>query len=255
MPKRNASDLLPQPKQSRKTNAAAKNSRNNSFEANTQRTILVNTLASEINRSFNLYWNGRKSRDFYQRISSKMRKEPMNHPFFMIRKLRSMELHHRYISSHLSHSPVSWQLHKNGDLEVTLEAHCHSTRAYKERADSYYYKLILLSWQKNKLTATHTCQLSDWVPVNEQGMGFEFEFQLPPSTTFWLLAVGQSLCEKKSDIPRATSHAMHIEAVETLVEEDAELAKIMDAEEAMQIKNSINKISTEPRVRAKKLRP
>ena len=48
---------------------------------------------------------------------------------------------------------------------------------------------------------------------------------------------------------------MHIEAVETLVEEDAELAKIMDAEEAMQIKNSINKISTEPRVRAKKLRP
>jgi len=170
------------------------------FKEQSSRTGFLNNLASEINLAIDRYHLAFKESDFYSRLHSAFRQEPLDIRFFLLNRLKHLEVNDNY------------PLRKLGDCKYEVKAttkkiivsvnteHHPSTYAGRYRPNSYYNSIILLCWNKPKGPATVYQQRTDWISIAKQLPDFEFEFLKPPGTTHWLLFHRQRLGKNSKEI-------------------------------------------------------
>ena len=198
------------------------------FEKQISRTVFVNNLAADLNSIIKEYFDRYKISDFYQRAQSKMRKEPLNNPFLLIRRLREMDLHPRYPLGALGSHKLTTAVKKKKELEVSVGVNAFETKALRNHNKSYSLKLILICWLYNINKPVHFCQDSEWLHYAEKDMIFDFNFTLPKNTRFFMICLWHMQGNDEIRDLNMRANAMRIIQVDSLDEEDSALAKERD---------------------------
>ena len=214
------------------------------------RTKFLNELAGELNSAFRGIWPAKKS-DLYQKMLKRFRKEPENRRGLLLMQLKSMEINPRYPLSALgSCSTVVRELEEN--ISVDLQVQAHPPHG-KYDANTYYYEVILFSWDDPNETAFWSRQYSDWIRIGKQfpTPSFEFLFPKPPGTRQWLLCLRVHLGIEDFTLPTLITTGMQITDVGTFDKEEIRILEQRKQEEEKIKKNTINVEDRLVRVKAK----
>ncbi|WP_332732652.1 hypothetical protein [Flavihumibacter sp.] len=254
MAKKDFDPFDPPNRKPRRPNKSSKISRNPDFEKQTSRTVLINNLAADLNRILEGHGEHYKVSNFYQRTQAKMRKEPLNNPFLLYRRLRGMDIHPRYPLTALGDTQITARILKKKRLEVNVMANAFANMAMRHDTNCYSYKLVLICWQYNVKKPVHFSQESEWLHYTAKDMVIDFFFDLPKDTRFFMLCLAH--CQGKDNIhdPLMRCNAMRIMQVDTLDEEDAALAKERDEADIYEEMEK-PKPDTRVRVKARKIEP
>jgi hypothetical protein len=193
------------------------------------RTKLLNDLASEITNSFRQLAGSFKKSNLYQVIQHRFRKEPANNRILLLRQLKELEINPRYPLSKLGNcTTIVKQLKEQISIDLQIQSHPHRG---KYDADSYYYEVILFTWNKSKKPSSISSQFSDWIDIGGDLPGFEFMFPKPANTIHWLLCLRVQLCNKKFDISALVATGMQIRGVGSFNKKEALLLKQRDLDD------------------------
>jgi hypothetical protein len=182
------------------------------------RTQFLNQLASELNSVIKIYTaNKFKSTDFYSRVQSRFRAEPLDNRFLLLNKIVSLEVNNAYRSD-----PGS-EIYKidtdENNIVVSLRVESHPP-GRKFKFDCYCYEMVLLTWNKTNKPATHTSQHSEWIFTNESKPDFEFTFPKNKTTKHWLLCIRKRLGNQSKFIDTRASESMYIADAGTFDKEE-----------------------------------
>lgn len=183
------------------------------------RTKYLNDLAGELNSAFRGIWPAKKS-DLYQKILKRFRREPENSRGLLLMQLKSMEINPRYSLHSLGTcSTTVRELEEN--ISVDLQVQTHPPRG-KYDANTYYYEVILFTWDDPHDTAFWSRQYSDWIRIGKDNPNpaFEFFFPKPPGTCQWLLCLRIHLGVEDVVFPLLTTTGMQITDVGTFDKEE-----------------------------------
>jgi hypothetical protein len=94
------------------------------FKEQHSRTGMLNTLAGEINRVTETYCTSLRPRTFYRILLGRLRREPANNRFLLLRQLKGMEINDTYKLINLGIQTIAVD-HKKDKLIVTLSVAAH----------------------------------------------------------------------------------------------------------------------------------
>jgi hypothetical protein len=219
------------------------------FKQQHERTPFLNKLAGEINSIFKRLAPTIRHQSFYRKLQKQLRREPLSNRFLLLVQTKGMELHPKHRFDSLGHCQL--QAHVlNNKLVVELHGTSHPEPG-RYRANSYYYEVVLISWDKSEGPAEVACQYSDWINMKEGEPIFEFEFSLKKGTRHWLISLRQQLGVNKKKIESVKTEGMKIVEVGSLDKSDLEILR--EREEERKIKSVKKKEEKEPaRVKAKR---
>lgn len=205
----------------RKAIAGGGNSNEPAFKAQHERTIFLNGLAADLNAIVRQYAPLLKPASFYHDLQKEFRKEPLNHRFLLLWRLKGMEVNKRYKLGTLSYHEVEVNVAKK-KLAVSLHVKGHAYGA-KQQFDCYYYDVLLLTWDSTSGAAAVQRQVSDWVDVGGRLPVFDFEFALPKGVVHWMVCVRIVLGSGKQGIGSIGAEGMAVAEVGSLDKEDWKL--------------------------------
>lgn len=205
------------------------------FKKQHARTTYLNTLASEVNTIIKANTGRLKPSSFYEELHRRFRKEPLNNRFLLLLQLKGMEVNPAYPMNKSGSQVTNVKALKN-KIVVTLLVNAHPQPG-KLKADCYYYESMLVTWNKN--TPGHSCQLSDWVQMNNGKPEFEFEFPRTAATTHWLLCLRLRLGLNKQPLTVLSADGMQLVDAGSLNKKDHELLKKRKADV---VKASVSKV-------------
>lgn len=217
------------------------------FKKQYGRTTYLNTLASEINTIIKTNTGRLKPSSFYEELHRRFRKEPLNNRFLLLVQLKGMEVNPAY-PLNMSGSQVTNVKALKNKIVVNLQVNAHPQPG-KLKADCYYYETMLLTWNKN--TPVYSCQLSDWVRMNNGKPEFEFEFAKTAATTHWLLCLRLRLGLNKQTVTVLAADGMQLVDAGSLSKKDYELLKKREADEVKAGVSSAGRKDVEEAARVK----
>jgi hypothetical protein len=182
----------------RKAAAAGIKQHEPSLVAQYSRTRFLNALASELNMVMNTHFPHFKGADFYHRVQKCFRQEPLNRRFLLLLQLKGLELNAGYPIGELGGYRLQTEVAQQ-DLLIQLEA-VHHPLPGRHKADSYFYEVLALFWDKKGGAVVTDWQLSEWIPIGGGRPGFDFRFALPRGTVHWLVCLRQQLGAKGKDL-------------------------------------------------------
>ncbi len=117
-----------------------------SFKKQASRAAVLNKLASQINRVISHFHKDLHPRDFYQRLLSYFRHEPLDNRFMLLQILKGFEVHTRYRFEKLG--KVNMKIKGEGNqLQIALDVLDHLEHC--EKYTSYCYEFLLINWTGN----------------------------------------------------------------------------------------------------------
>lgn len=235
----------------RKPVAAGSKKNEPAFKKQHARTAYLNTLAAEINAIIKANTGRLKPSSFYEELHRRFRKEPLNNRFLLLLQLKGMEVNPAYPMSKSGSHLTNVKALKN-KIVVNLQVNTHPQPG-KLKADCYYYETMLVTW--NKSTSGYSCQLSDWVQLNNGKPEFEFEFARTSATTHWLLCLRLRLGLNNQPITALAADGMQLVDAGSLSKKDYELLKKSEAHKAKAGVSSASKkdVAEIVRVKAKRI--
>ena len=217
------------------------------FKKQHARTTYLNTLASEINTIIKANTGRLKPSSFYEELHRRFRKEPLNNRFLLLLQLKGMEVNPAYPMNKSGSHVTNVKALKN-KIVITLQVKAHPQPA-KLKADCYYYEAMLLTWNKN--APGYSCQLSDWIQMDNGKPEFEFEFAKTASTTQWLLCLRLRLGLNKQAVTLLAADGMQLIDAGSLIKKDYELLKKREADQIRASVRSADKKDVGETVRVK----
>ncbi|KIC94274.1 hypothetical protein [Flavihumibacter solisilvae] len=215
------------------------------------RTKYLNDLAGELNSAFRGIWPAKKS-DLYQKMLKRFRKEPENRRGLLLMQLKSMEINPRYTFNSLGTcSTTVKELEES--VSVGLQVQAHPPRG-KYDANTYYYEVILFTWDDPNDTAFWSRQYSDWIRIGKDYPNpvFEFLFPKPSGTTLqWLLCLRVHLGVEDVVFPVLTTTGMQITDVGTFDKDEIRILEQRKQEEEKAKKKAKAAVDDIVRVKAK----
>jgi hypothetical protein len=224
------------------------------FKAQHSRTRTLNTLAGEITSIIDRYYPNFKRAELYRRILKHFRKEPLDHRCLLLQQLKGMEINEDYKFSWLGQSWVKLAGVKKKIL-VSLHVLMHPLPGTKE-ANSYYFDLLLFTWDKSKKPAMIQRQMSEWVYLKNGEPEFEFEFDKPTGIKQWLLCVRIRLGINEKEIEANVAEGIQFADAGSFDKQDLALMENMKTEkEAQRLRNRVAKpVEEVVRVKAKRVK-
>ena len=216
-----------------------------------KRTKLLNKLAGEINAAIKTYRRNFKDRNFYIRLQSQFRKEPSDNRFMLLYQLKEMEINPKYKSEKRGYFETTvTQTKKN--IIVNFETIAHPIDN-KLKSDSYYYEVVLLTWDKSKKALRHSNQFTEWIFKNKGLPDFEFELPKYTGITNWLLCVYRRLGENSIGIENFFAESMLIADVGSFDKKEQGLLNKRNKEKADKTPLR-KKVDDVERVKAKRMK-
>jgi hypothetical protein len=178
------------------------------FKKQHSRTAILNKLASELNRTIPQYCGSFKSKGFYSHMHELFRKEPLNNRFLLLQQVKGLEVNKRY--------PFAWPAYCTANVnrsknKIIVELHVTGIPDKKNnKADGYYYEVILLHWTNSKKPPLHSSELTTWIAFTIEKPGFEFLFPVPKATVNWLLCLRRVMGMNEEEIGDFPSQGMQI---------------------------------------------
>lgn len=155
------------------------------------RTGYLNNLAKEINDIVKKHNARFKNAEFWTKMAERMRTEPENNRFLLLKTLVGIDINPNYPFKHLRREQVKVRKTKAG-IEVLLDISSHPEPGQYE-ATCYDYEAYFFSWDKTKRTANVQIQLSQWISMESEPPEVVFEFEKPYGITHWLLMLRHRL--------------------------------------------------------------
>jgi hypothetical protein len=212
---------------------------NNSSEFNQskKRTAMLNLLAGGLNRIVQHYCGSFKSNNFYGTVQKRMRKEPLDNRYLLLRQLRQMEINPYYPFSNLGDCRMVVKGTKSS-LIVDMQTSYHPQKG-QYNGDKYYYDVILLLWNKKESNneIVHSRQRTELISLgyDSELPGFEFRFARPAGTVHWLLCLRQQLVVNEKKVESFKGEAMRIVDAGTFDKKDEELLAKREEEEKKEV--------------------
>lgn len=180
------------------------------FKEQLDRTVFLNKLASEINLAVDRYHPAFKEPDFYSRLHKHFRQEPLDIRFFLLKRLKGVEVNDNYPMGKLGDCKYEVKATTKKIIVSLCTEHHPPTSIGRYRSNSYYNSVLLLCWNKPKARATIFQQRTEWIPIAKEMPDFEFDFPKPPGTTHWLLFHRQCLGKNRTEIDSMKAEGMWV---------------------------------------------
>jgi len=150
----------------------------------------LNGLASSIRLTINNAYHDLYKSDLYFRLLKQIRKERSDSRSFLLLRLKGMEinLNYKLLGDYkITVTP------KSGKVLVNLEVRSapHNTRL--RAANSYYYDMILFTWDSTNGPLMASRDSTEWVYMEDGEFDFEFEFIKPKGAIHWMVALRMQL--------------------------------------------------------------
>jgi hypothetical protein len=201
------------------------------LEQQNSRTAFLNNLAGELNRIIGAYSGTLKPPGFYQSLQKRLRKEPLNSRFLLLKQLEGMEVNATYALSKLGDARVTVNATRK-KIIVQLHVLFNPSRYVgKYEANCYAYEVSLLCWNKSTKPPMHARQFSEWIYLTDGLPEFEFPFSRTAATVHWLVCVKQQAGVNEEPIPSFCAEGMQIVSVGTFDKKDLELITKREEEE------------------------
>jgi hypothetical protein len=186
------------------------------------RTEFLNKLGSEINKIIGGYAGKLKSEDFYRRMQSRFRKESGDNRYLLLRHLKDMEIHERYITKDLAGYEFETTIGLN-EISIELKTTHHYQKTI-EGTNCYSFNLILIAWSPDEnIDVIHFRKKSRWIKITEECRDFIFNFPIDKPVSQWLLCIGQHIGRNGIKDITLPSQGMKIVHAGTFLQEDLEV--------------------------------
>jgi hypothetical protein len=230
--------------------AVAKGSSKNNPVLKTQydRNGVVNGLASEINTIIKNTADTLRPTKFYENLLKRLRKEPLDNRFMLLRTVIGMEVSDSYRLCKLGSQSVTVEaLDDKFVVRVRVLAH---PDAGKQEADGYFYEVLFVTWAKSNKPPVFSIQPSDWIDMKGGKPTFPFEFARDEGVVHWMVCLRLKLGLKQEEIGTMAAEGMAVVDVGSLDEGDLALVRERGA---VVVEGKSEKVKEVVRVKAERM--
>ena len=175
------------------------------------RTPFINKLASEINNAIHDIAGAYKPGDFYARLLSQFRKEPLNHRLAMLNRVKGINVRPKAPMRHFAPTIVQCTIDLK-KLNVVLGV--GSEPVSKQYFNCYSFEISVIIWpQKKGDEPDLQTQYSEWISINDKLPLFKFHFPKPKGAAQWLLITRIRLGSCEQPIIGFAGEAIELSAV------------------------------------------
>ena len=161
-------------------------------------TGFVNGVASQIRKALVAHVLNFVDSKLYHRLLKKFRgvKEHEQKRWLLIRELVDMEVTPAYPFTRFER--IHWTVEpRKGELMVHFGVEKHpDNKVSVYKADSYYYELLLLVWNKSEEPPVVVTNETDWIAIDGGLPAFDIPLPIPKGAKHWLLFMHGRLASK-----------------------------------------------------------
>lgn len=161
-------------------------------------TSFFNGVASQVKHALTEHVFNFVDSKLYHRLLKKFRgvKEHAQKRWLLVREVVDMEVAPAYPFTKFN--GIDWSVEpRKGELMVHLNVKWHpENKVSVYEADSYYYELLLLVWNKTKQPPVVVTNETDWIAINGGRPSFDIPLPVPKGATHWLLFFNARLASK-----------------------------------------------------------
>jgi hypothetical protein len=152
-------------------------------------TIFFNGVASQIRKALITHVKNFVDSKLYHRLLKIIRcvEEHQQKRWLLIRELVDMEVTPAYPFTRFDR--IHWRVEpRKGELLVHLDVTQHPDKNVSvHEADSYYYELLVLVWNKSAEPPVVIINETDWIAIDGGLPAFDIPLRMPPGARHWLL--------------------------------------------------------------------
>ena len=160
---------------------------NDVLTAHAEKTSVINKAAKTVYDVLKFYSEGFKEGQLWQAMLGRMRKAKNTSLENLIQALEGLELNSRYTLKRFGSLPSFTVEHKKKVLDVKMKL---GMPPHLNKNDNcYQYALIALLFNAKGVCIHHSSASTAWVSKNEKINTFEFSFEKPAGTKYFLLCL------------------------------------------------------------------